>query len=454
MDAIVVMLVSLLAQFVYAAGGATLTAGTRDSALGIGFLAGLLCVLISRSWGLYRFQNLISPNRCVPRVAAAGAVSILAVVCALFLLKVGASYSRGAMMVFALLAIFALPLCHIAIGAVAQAALQRGTIKGRRVVTIGETKELEKLSQEDFLNFGIYEVARVSLVNLAEGAVAAELDPTDRARIAQAVKAARRLRASEFAVMLAWSRERALSEVSGMLRASPLPVRLYPDERIRNILSHARNRDLDPHLSIAIQREPLSWSERAVKRLFDAGLSTIVLLTLSPLLLLTSLAIKLDSPGPAIFRQRRRGFDDRDFVIFKFRTMTVLEDNGPLVQAQRDDPRVTRFGRLLRRTSLDEMPQLLNVLRGDMSLVGPRPHAMAHDEEYRHRIGDYAMRHHVKPGLTGAAQVMGLRGETRTLAEMEERVERDLWYINNWSLALDLKILIQTVFTLMRHEAY
>jgi undecaprenyl-phosphate galactose phosphotransferase/putative colanic acid biosynthesis UDP-glucose lipid carrier transferase len=140
--------------------------------------------------------------------------------------------------------------------------------------------------------------------------------------------------------------------------------------------------------------------------------------------------------------------------MFKFRTMTVLEDSGPIVQAKRADDRVTRVGRILRRTSIDELPQLLNVIHGDMSLVGPRPHAIAHDDEYKACINNYALRHHVKPGLTGAAQVRGLRGETRRLSQMEQRVERDLWYINNWSLTLDLKIMALTCVALLRFDAY
>ena len=183
-------------------------------------------------------------------------------------------------------------------------------------------------------------------------------------------------------------------------------------------------------------------------------MSSCLLLFLSPLLLATALLIRLDSPGPVIFRQRRGGFDNREFLMFKFRTMSVLEDGGSIKQASPNDARVTRFGRVLRRASLDELPQLLNVLKGDMSLVGPRPHAVAHDQAYRAQIGDYALRSHVKPGMTGAAQVAGLRGETRQLGDMAQRVERDLWYINNWSLTLDLRVLAQTFFALLKHQAY
>jgi exopolysaccharide biosynthesis polyprenyl glycosylphosphotransferase len=267
-------------------------------------------------------------------------------------------------------------------------------------------------------------------------------------------KTARLGNAREIGLVLPWGRDRALSEVLHRLRASPLPVRLYPDHKVRDILRRERGRGRDPHFSVLVQRAPLTGYERAVKRTFDVATAASLLLVLAPLLAATAFAIKLDSPGPVIFRQRRGGFDNREFMIFKFRTTTVLEDSGVIAQGRREDPRVTQVGRVLRRLSVDELPQLLNVLRGDMSLVGPRPHAVAHAEVYQGQIANYALRNHVKPGLTGAAQVAGLRGETREAQDMARRVERDVWYINNWSLALDLRLLAQTTVTPLRAEAY
>jgi exopolysaccharide biosynthesis polyprenyl glycosylphosphotransferase len=166
--------------------------------------------------------------------------------------------------------------------------------------------------------------------------------------------------------------------------------------------------------------------------------------------LVVALAIKLDSSGPIFFTQRRNGFSSSTFRIYKFRTMRVLEDGDTIPQARRGDPRVTRLGRMLRQTSIDELPQLFNVLVGNMSLVGPRPHAVAHNNEYQKLIANYAFRHHVKPGITGWAQVSGYRGESQTTDVMAERVEYDLWYINHWSLWLDLKILLKTVISVYR----
>jgi lipopolysaccharide/colanic/teichoic acid biosynthesis glycosyltransferase len=163
--------------------------------------------------------------------------------------------------------------------------------------------------------------------------------------------------------------------------------------------------------------------------------------------LLIALLIRIDSPGPALFRQRRNGFNQREFRVFKFRTMSTLDDGDVIQQATRNDDRVTRLGRFLRRTNLDEVPQLLNVIIGDMSLVGPRPHAVAHNSEYEERISLYARRHNVKPGITGWAQVNGFRGETDSIDKMRRRVEHDLFYIDNWSPLFDIKILLMTLLS-------
>jgi undecaprenyl-phosphate galactose phosphotransferase/putative colanic acid biosynthesis UDP-glucose lipid carrier transferase len=197
----------------------------------------------------------------------------------------------------------------------------------------------------------------------------------------------------------------------------------------------------------------LSEAEQLLKRVFDVVASAAILVLLSPLMLMTALLIKLDSRGPVLFRQKRNGFNGSVFSIYKFRSMRVLEDGDRIQQATRNDPRVTRLGLWLRRTSIDELPQLLNVLLGDMSLVGPRPHAIAHNNEYQTVVSNYAFRHHVKPGITGWAQVNGFRGETQTVDIMAKRVEFDLWYINHWSLWLDLRIMFKTMLMAYRQPS-
>jgi putative colanic acid biosynthesis UDP-glucose lipid carrier transferase len=181
-------------------------------------------------------------------------------------------------------------------------------------------------------------------------------------------------------------------------------------------------------------------------------LALIALVVLFPLLIIVAAAIRLESAGPALFRQTRMGFNGRPFRIYKFRTMSTFEDGPVIMQAQKADDRVTRLGRLLRRLSIDELPQLVNVLCGDMSLVGPRPHAIAHDNEYSRLIGTYAQRHKMLPGITGWAQVNGFRGETRDLHTMEQRVESDIWYVEYWSLWLDLRIIFLTIFRVLKSD--
>lgn len=187
-----------------------------------------------------------------------------------------------------------------------------------------------------------------------------------------------------------------------------------------------------------------------MKRGLDIALASLALFAVAPFLVIVAFLIKLESRGPVLFRQTRNGFNGRPFRIYKFRSMRVAEDGPKVVQARRHDPRVTRVGLWLRRLSIDELPQLLNVLSGDMSLIGPRPHAMAHDDQYTVLIANYAHRHHMKPGITGWAQVNGFRGETPNVELMAKRIELDLWYISNWSFWLDLQILLRTALCLVR----
>ncbi len=196
---------------------------------------------------------------------------------------------------------------------------------------------------------------------------------------------------------------------------------------------------------VGICETPFTGTNELTKRISDVVLASLILLLISPLLLFIAIGVKLSSPGPIIFKQRRNGLDGGEIIVYKFRSMRS-QDNGPTVrQATKDDPRITPFGAFIRRTSLDELPQFINVLQGRMSIVGPRPHAVAHNREYRELIKAYMVRHKVKPGITGWAQVNGHRGETDTIEKMQARVEYDLEYLRNWSLGLDLQIIVRTI---------
>ncbi len=206
---------------------------------------------------------------------------------------------------------------------------------------------------------------------------------------------------------------------------------------------------------LAVCETPFCGMNGVVKRVSDIVLAAGILLLIAPLMLAIAAGVKLSSPGPVLFRQRRYGLDGREILVYKFRSMRCMEDGQVVEQAKRDDPRVTPFGAFLRRTSLDELPQFINVLQGRMSVVGPRPHAVAHNELYRKLIKSYMIRHKVRPGITGWAQVNGFRGETDSVDKMKGRIEHDLDYLRHWSLALDLKIVWRTIFVVLgRRNAY
>lgn len=236
-----------------------------------------------------------------------------------------------------------------------------------------------------------------------------------------------------------------LRELITGLSDTTVSVYLIPDVFTFELL-HARSESINGLPTISIFDSPMEGALGLVKRAEDVILASLILLLIAVPLLLIAAAIKLTSKGPVLFRQRRYGLDGRPIMVWKFRSMTVQENGDVVRQATRNDARITPLGGFLRRTSLDELPQFFNVLRGDMSIVGPRPHAVAHNEQYRKQVSRYMLRHKVKPGITGWAQVNGWRGETDTLDKMRKRVEFDLQYIQQWSLWLDLKIILLTLF--------
>jgi putative colanic acid biosynthesis UDP-glucose lipid carrier transferase len=206
-----------------------------------------------------------------------------------------------------------------------------------------------------------------------------------------------------------------------------------------------RLQDIDGVPVVGICETPFTGTNELLKRVSDIVLASIILVLITPVLIAVAIGVKLSSPGPIIFKQRRNGLAGEEIIVYKFRSMRAEDDGNVVLQATRDDPRITRFGALIRRSSLDELPQFINVLQGRMSIVGPRPHAVAHNEEYRRLIKAYMVRHKVKPGITGWAQVNGLRGETESIEKMQARVEYDLEYLRNWSLVFDLQIIAKTV---------
>jgi exopolysaccharide biosynthesis polyprenyl glycosylphosphotransferase len=242
----------------------------------------------------------------------------------------------------------------------------------------------------------------------------------------------------------------AVSRAVGAVSELPVNVQLLPAGML-DFMHCSRIGYFGRARVIEIASGPTWVLDRLLKRSFDLVVATTAVLLLLPLMLIVAALIKLDSRGPVLFRQARHGYNNHPINVLKFRTM-VSSDEKEFRQARRADPRVTRVGRVLRRTNIDELPQLFNVLRGNMSIVGPRPHAISHNEMYDGQIARMSRRHNVKPGITGWAQVNGLRGETDTFEKMRARVEYDLYYIDNWSFAFDVKILLLTIFSRKSYE--
>jgi undecaprenyl-phosphate galactose phosphotransferase/putative colanic acid biosynthesis UDP-glucose lipid carrier transferase len=414
--------------------------------VGAGNIVAALFIFGAASRGIYNPIKIVSGRFQARSIVFFWSLALLSFASFLFLAKSGPDFSRGTIIVFGMLGLVLLLASHLWISAILKDGLARGTLAGDQAITIGDREAVIGLSHASILQkSGAREIRHYCLPPLTEPDYADGLRLID-----EAIQFVRSNSVDCILLALQWSDERRRNLICERLQAVPIPVLLLPDQHVESIFS--RGRELGREFTVEIQRPPLSSGELALKRTLDVVLASTLLVALAPLLAIVAFLIKLESPGPLIFRQRRKGFNGREFSIFKFRTMNVLEDGQVIPQARRNDPRVTRVGRILRATSIDELPQLVNVVRGQMSIVGPRPHAIAHDDDYIKLIAKYAFRQHVKPGLTGWAQVNGLRGETAHLALMQQRVDCDLWYIKNWSLWLDLRILVLTSFELLRRR--
>jgi Undecaprenyl-phosphate glucose phosphotransferase len=322
-------------------------------------------------------------------------------------------------------------------------AIQVGTIEARRAVLVGDAGAngdvLRRLQQ-----FGV-RYAGVLPFPSVPGKISSGVQTFSTA-IQTFVEQCRRLRPDDV-IFLGTPED--LPRIVDALSQLPVTAHVIPTG-VSDLWSSAKIVNFGEAVTIQVLRPPLSNFDLALKRAFDVCLAGIGLLVLSPLLLTVALAVKLDSDGPILFRQNRHGYNNDVIPVIKFRTMAVMEDGETartFTQARANDDRVTRLGRLLRRTNIDELPQLLNIVRGEMSVVGPRPHPIALNAMFRERIAPFSRRHNVKPGLTGWAQVNGFRGETDTLEKMQRRIEYDLQYIDNWSFLFDLKILLMTLFS-------
>jgi Undecaprenyl-phosphate glucose phosphotransferase len=450
-DVLVVISVGLLSEIVYNwAFFGHVPPLLPYAGIGVLTATNLSAVLAAR--GDYQVPNLMSFSRQAREVTIIWTGIFLVLVGVAFSLKVAEEFSRGAAITF-----FAFGLCGVVVWRklVAQfleRALSTGTFASRNVILIGEHRRLatSKTTME-FRRCG-YTPIRTFEIDPDESATSKTLRGL-QVTIEKAIKVSRSERVSEIMLLIGWEHRSTIENIAEMLSVLPIAVYLLPDDNVARFLGH-HSINVGSAWAAEIQRAPLTRIEQIFKRCLDTiGAATLIVL-LSPLMVMTALLIRLDSRGPVLFFQTRDGFSGRRFQIIKFRTMNVLEDGDSIRQATRDDPRVTRLGHWLRRANIDELPQLLNVLRGEMSLVGPRPHAVAHNDEFERAISNYAFRNHVKPGITGWAQVHGYRGETPTTELMARRIELDLWYINNWSIWLDIAILFRTLMLGLQRTAY
>jgi len=370
-----------------------------------------------------------------------------------FASKVSADYSRRVLLTWFVQAPLLLAMAQDLLNkAVVHWITKRGG--GRKAVIVGINPLSERLSQtiKGHAEYGIM-IAGFFDDRRDERVAAAFADPV-LGRLAELADYVKQQQIDVIYLALPMQQEGRIAELLQSLQDTTASIYLVPDVFIVDLIQ-AQAATIGNIPIVALCETPFHGVNGLIKRSTDLLLGPLFLVIATPLMLLVAIGIKLTSRGPVIFKQRRYGLDGREIIIYKFRSMTVTEDSGEIRQATQNDSRVTPFGKFLRRTSLDEFPQLINVLQGRMSLVGPRPHAVAHNEMYRQVIKGYMVRHKVTPGITGLAQVNGWRGETEDLASMERRIDYDLEYLRNWSLTLDLEILFRTVFTVWKqHSAY
>jgi putative colanic acid biosynthesis UDP-glucose lipid carrier transferase len=422
---------------------------SKDSWIAL-VVAVLLGANVLAAFRLYEPSRLASLTIQLPRVAAAWAITLGGVLAAAFLLGTG-ELSRVWVLAWLAAGTVALAAVRFALKSWIEAVRRTGELT-RNVLVIGTAAEtrafVDELARHDRTTQVVGRLDLGALVGVDGDSLhgGGELGPESLRQLRRALLGRR---IDHVALAVPAEHAPALPALVRALRPFPVEVGLVP-QLLCAELPVLGVQQLGGAPSVLLLKKPIEGWGWVVKAIEDRVLAGAILLFIAPLMLCIAMAVRLTSPGPVLFRQKRLGFNQQMVDVFKFRTMYVDLCDAPLAasfrQATRDDPRVTPVGRFLRRTSLDELPQLLNVLRGDMSLVGPRPHPVALDRHYAELIDGYLGRHRVKPGITGWAQVNGFRGETRTVEEMRRRIEHDLHYIDNWSLLFDLRIFVRTLF--------
>ncbi|MEZ5894563.1 MAG: undecaprenyl-phosphate glucose phosphotransferase [Parvularculaceae bacterium] len=407
-----------------------------------GIMGATALTALLRRDGYYEFDQLARFGHAIRTIASRWAMVLLGLLAFGFALKISDSFSRVWLVAWSGAVVTLVLMVRFIASVLAQRMSRDGGVFARRIAVVGATSlgakfvEHMKASQDGVYVIGVYDAGLNNVTDAERAGVKGDLGDL--------AYAARNGAVDDIVIATPRATPEEMAQLVRRLSILPVSISICPNIHWLDHLGGAIA-DVGGVRVLSLYRRPLEGWGGVIKNIEDYVLGAIALILLSPVMLACALAIKLQGKGPIFFVQKRHGFNNAVFKVYKFRTMTVAEDGDVVTQAKVGDARITRVGAFLRRYSLDELPQLFNVIRGEMSLVGPRPHALAHNHQYARAIENYSGRHKVKPGITGWAQVNGYRGETSENEQMADRVRYDLSYVDNWSLWFDLKILILTV---------
>ncbi len=447
-DTAAIVLMSLASGFGYHA----LVLGAEGEPLlflGTGLLAALLFAAAVRAIETNQLLRRPDGTEALRDLTLVWVATFLCVTFFAFSLKAGGTLSRGTMLTFLVLGWFGVIVSRTTAPKLIAKYYRPSKLVAREVIVVAADGDPAANTLLAELSRAGYAAPRVIRFNARGPAHEWRRELT--AAMTRVLALARVAANGEICIAAGGFDDRRLRDVAIALQVVPRAVRIIPTPQVEQLL-HFPIRNIGGLNAVELQKAPLNNVQTWIKRTIDLGLASLALVALAPLLFFVAIGTKLDSRGPVFFKQTRLGHRGVPFAIYKFRSMTVTENGPEVKQAEANDRRVTRLGRWLRKTSIDELPQLINVVRGEMSLVGPRPHAVAHDDYYTTLIENYDIRQHVKPGITGWAQVNGLRGETSSPELMRRRVEADIWYAKNASILLDLRILLLTVVEVLRQR--
>lgn len=410
-----------------------------------GFLSALLFVFFAEQSGLYRYNGVFAQRHELKNILGVWMQTLLVLLLFAFFTKWTEIHSRVVVTAWMVATPLTLITCRLAGNQMLRSHYKKYQYKQKAIIVgvsnagirLAKDMMADKSSNLEFVGF--YDDREPKRLP-AEGLIKPILGS-----ISDSVNKAKNREVRHVYIALPMGEVKRVKDVVNMFSDTTARVYLIPDIYTYELMQ-ARWRTIGNSPTISVQDTPFYGLASVVKRMEDIVLGALITLMISPVLLFVAIGVKLSSPGPIIFKQLRYGLDGQAIEVWKFRSMRATDNGAVVKQATKNDPRVTEFGAFIRRTSLDELPQFINVIQGRMSIVGPRPHAVAHNEEYRTIVDKYMLRHKVKPGITGLAQVNGYRGETDTLDKMEKRVEYDLRYIQNWSLTLDIKVIFLTIF--------